>query len=695
MNPNNGRSIDGSVSTLNLAGTTTTQTPGTATAPGWTNPNNAKVIDTATATLTAGSVNTTQTAGTAATTQTAGVNDFGTTGNATGAPNSTLSSTTLSNTSSVAPGSATSSTVSGAADFTTTANATGTINGTYSTSTYANGGSGSVTLAGAAGFDNAPTAGFNSFTGPANAEAITGGTMTGSNSASYTSNAGSTTPGELRMTGYPDVPAGVVPTNVTLTVRHQESSTSPNVGVSVIVQDVSNNTLCTVTVPTQTSTNPASPFVSVNLGPTASGGTNCLSTATQINGVKLDYQVTKSSGSRNTTVSYLLDGMSLAVTYTGDTANRTLALSAFAPQLANPANTTVDAATLSVSHKETVNSNPQLVLSGVNIPAANTACTTIALTPSTVGATDSVNLLSRLTTTCGIAAANIPATINGLTATYVTHLSAAGTATVNLDGVNLALTATDTTVRTLTLSNISPTVSTSATNVIDKATLSFAHQEQTGATPTVTLVVTPGGGGTCSFPLSIRNSLTTETIDVTSCLNTPAKLNGATYAYQVHLVDSGNISQSVTVSVDGMSVAVIATDTANQTVALSAPAPAVPTGVTVDSSSLSFAHREAGGTANPRLVLSGVNITGNAGCNTIALTPQPTLATDTVNMYTQLTTNCGIAPANVAATLNGLTVTYTANLAATAGDGATQCDQPRGRRSEHRDDDEPEPRYTH
>ena len=135
-NPNNGKVIDTSVSTLNLAGTTTNQTPGTATAPGWTNPNNAKVIDNSSATLGVGSVNTTQTPGTAATTQTAGVNDFGTTANATGAPNSTLSSTTLANTSATAPGTATSSTVSGASDFATTTNATGHDQRHLSTSTY-------------------------------------------------------------------------------------------------------------------------------------------------------------------------------------------------------------------------------------------------------------------------------------------------------------------------------------------------------------------------------------------------------------------------------------------------------------------------------------------------------------------------------------------------------------------------------
>ncbi len=513
VNPNNGKVVDGSVSTLNLSGTTTTQVPGTATGAAFTNPNNAKTIDGSSATLATGSVNTTQTAGTAATTQTAGVNDFGTTGNATGAPNSTLSSATLANTYATTPGTATSSTVSGASDFTTATNATGTINGTYATSTYTNGGGGTVTLAPATGFDNSPTNGFNDFTAGANAEVISGGTMTTSNSANYSAGLFNTTGAEVRLTGFPATVTGV-PTNVVLTVRHQESSTS-SVGVSVLVQDSSNNTLCTIPVPAQTSTNPGAPFTSVNLGPTASGGNNCVTTAAQLNGIKLDYQITKTN--TFATVSFLLDGMSLAVTSSGDTTNRTLALSNFAPQLPNAANTTVDAATISIAHKETVNSNPQLVLSGVNIAAGNAACNTVTLTPSTTGATDTFNLLTQLTTNCGIAAANVAATINGLTATYVTHLSVTGTATVNLDGINLALTATDTTNRTLTLSNITPVVSISATNVVDKATLSFAHQEQVGGVgpaPVVTLVVTPGGGGSCSFPLTARSALTTETIDV-------------------------------------------------------------------------------------------------------------------------------------------------------------------------------------
>ena len=208
--------------------------------------------------------------------------------------------------------------------------------------------------------------------------------------------------------------------------------------------------------------------------------------------------------------------------------------------------------------------------------------------------------------------------------------------------------------------------------MIDSASLSFAHQEQVGGVgpaPIVNLVVTPGGGGSCSFPLTVRPTLTTETIDVTACLNTPAKLNGATYAYQVHLVDGGNISQSVTASVDGLTTTVGSTDTGNQTLGLSNPGPALTAGTVVDGSTLFFAHQEVTGTVNPRLVLTGGSIVGS--CN-IALPARAAPTTDQFNLYTQLTTTCGVATGNLVTTLNALTVTYTFNMSATAGDNQTQ-----------------------
>ena len=212
--------------------------------------------------------------------------------------------------------------------------------------------------------------------------------------------------------------------------------------------------------------------------------------------------------------------------------------------------------------------------------------------------------------------------------------------------------------------------------MIDKVTLSFAHQEQVGGigpAPTITLVVIPGGGGSCSFPLTVRPSLTTDTIDLASCLSTPTKLNGATYAYQLHLNDTGNVSQSVTASVDGLSAAVISTDTANQTFALSSPAPAVPAGATIDSSVLSFAHQETGGTVTHAWCSRAPTSGAAPSCTTINLTPRPSLTTDTFDLNAQLRTNCGIAAANIAATINGMTVTYVTNLTAVAGDGTSQA----------------------
>ena len=390
--PNNATGApDGTVSSLGINGSTTSQTPGTATGPTWTNANSGHAIDGSSATLGVASTSTLQTAGAAATTQTAGVNDFGTTGNATGAPNSTLSSTTLGNVYTTTPGTATSSTVSGSSDFATTANATGTINGTQSTATYTNSGSGSATLAPATGSENSPTSGFNDFTNPNNALSIgtAGSNMTtGGNSATYTSGCFFSCPsGEMRLAYTGSLPAAAVLSSATLQVRHYQTGSTAGT-LQVLVQNAAGTTTyCTKTVPANTASNAqGAPYSQVDL-------TGCLTTGAQANSVKIDYRV-QSSGTFGSTTFYL-DGMQLLLTYPGDTSNRTLAVSNFAPQLPNAANTTVDAATLSIAHQETANANPQLVLSGVNIAAGNPACNTINLTASTGGARPTPSTSSR------------------------------------------------------------------------------------------------------------------------------------------------------------------------------------------------------------------------------------------------------------------------------------------------------------
>ena len=222
---------------------------------------------------------------------------------------------------------------------------------------------------------------------------------------------------------------------------------------------------------------------------------------------------------------------------------------------------------------------------------------------------------------------------------------------MTVDGIGIAvLLPTDTATRTLTLSNISPSVSVSGTNTIDSVTLSFADQESGNGLPggglTPTLVVTPGGGGSCTFPMTMRAALTTDTFDLTSCLNTPAKINGATYAYQVHMTDTG-AAQSATASVDGMNVATVSTDGATHTITLSAPAPTVPAGNVPDTLTLTFAHQETGAGSSPTLVITPGSA---AACTPIALTSHAALTTDTIT----IPAGC----LNTVAKINGATYQY-------------------------------------
>ena len=72
------------------------------------------------------------------------------------------------------------------------------------------------------------------------------GTSSDANAANYTGNGHA----QLVLNGYPDIPANVVPTSVTLNVRHKEStSTTSNVALlEVNVLDSSNNQLCTADI---------------------------------------------------------------------------------------------------------------------------------------------------------------------------------------------------------------------------------------------------------------------------------------------------------------------------------------------------------------------------------------------------------------------------------------------------------------
>ncbi len=150
----------------------------------------------------------------------------------------------------------------------------------------------------------------------------------------------------------------------------------------------------------------------------------------------------------------------------------------------------------------------------------------------------------------------------------------------------------------------SPTPAVPAANTIDTVTLQIAHQETgTGTSPTLT--ITPGGAAACTaILLTPRAALTTDTVTVpANCLTTATRINGASYAYTVHLegTNGDGVTQSATTSVDGITVTTVSTDTSTHTLTLSAPTPAVPATVTIDNVTLQIAHQEAGSNANPTL----------------------------------------------------------------------------------------------
>lgn len=103
-----------------------------------------------------------------------------------------------------------------------------------------------------------------------------------------------------------------------------------------------------------------------------------------------------------------------------------------------------------------------------------------------------------------------------------------------------------------------PTISSTGTPTA--VTLRVAHRESAD-NGTRTVTVTAGGGGTCTFSLPYRSSLTSDTFTVPlSCLGTPTKINGMKIKYEV--ARSGQSATDYTYWLDGFELDVTYTDTA-------------------------------------------------------------------------------------------------------------------------------------
>ncbi len=436
----------------------------------------------------------------------------------------------------------------------------------------------------------------------------------------------------------PAMPVANVFDSVTVQIAHQEtgSSSSPTLtitpggaGACAPIALTSSAVLVTDTV-----TVPA----------------GCLNTAARINGASYAYSVHLNGANGdgitpNATTSE--DGIIVTIVST-DTSAHTLTLSAPAPAV--PAGATVDSVTLQIAHQETgSNPNPTLTIT----PGGAGACAAIPVTPRAVLTTDTV--------TVPVGCLASPTAINGASFAYKVQLTDNGSSqsfAVAEDGIRLTVVSTDNSVHTLTLSALAPAVPAGAT--LDSVTLQISHQE-TGSNANPTLTITPGGAGACAaIGLTTRAVLTTDTVTVPAgCLDTVAKVNGATFAYQVHLASNGT-SQATAVAEDGIRLTIVSTDNSVHTLTLSALAPAVPAGSTLDTVTLQISHQETGSNANPALVITP---NGAGACAAIALTPRAALTTDTVTVPAGCLTT--------AARINGATFAYQVHLISNGASQAT------------------------
>ncbi|MFN8035064.1 MAG: hypothetical protein U0V73_03955 [Acidimicrobiia bacterium] len=433
----------------------------------------------------------------------------------------------------------------------------------------------------------------------------------------------------------PAIAASASIDSAVLSVAHQE--TGSNANPRLVITPGGGGGAC-ATIPLT----PRAPLATDTIDVKASG---CLNTPVKLNGATVQYAVNLTDNGAAQSAPVALDGVTVTVGST-DTTNRAVTLSSFSPAVPTTGSTTLDSAVLSVAHQETgANVNPRLMIT----PGGGGSCASVALTPHATLTTDTIDVKAS-------GCLNTPAKINGATVQYVVNLSATGSAQsaiATLDGVKIDVNATDSAVRTLTLSNPLPAVPTAAGTTLDTAVLSIAHRE-TGTNVNPRLVITPGGGGgaCAAIPLTPRATLTTDTVDVkgSGCLNAVTKLNGATFVYQVNLTDNGG-AQSATVSVDGLRVDVVTTNTTNRGLTLSSWAPAL--SGAIDSAVLSVAHQETGAAVNPRLVITPGG--GGGACASVALAPRASLTTDTVDVKAS---GC----LNTATRLNGATVQYLVNL---------------------------------
>ncbi|MBV9922894.1 MAG: hypothetical protein JOY78_18850 [Pseudonocardia sp.] len=415
---------------------------------------------------------------------------------------------------------------------------------------------------------SSPASGNNSWGTPDAAKAIDGAPTTATvvNGGTATLNLGT-----FKSSAGTSIPADAQINSVRLRVAHGEGSTALLQAPKVTITPGTGGAACTVV-----GVNPRQGAPVEDSAPNYDvfniSGAPCLNDVSKINdSMKLTYSVSHCTGTANgcTTASTTdsVDGIWMDITYT--TGGR-LAWSPFDPASITPSSPTVPGACMSDRDSGSGwTKGVQFVFGGDSH---------VQLKSGKVELCDAPSVNKQEISVYGVRAAT-PTQVGPVTWTpqTITNGSTGFTNVTNgrvIDGSSASATLSSSTARTATLTQFSPSTwpipaanQIPAGSTINSVTLKVAHSESSSsqvATPTYT--VTPAASANCTGLAALTRhtgGIATDSIDVTACLNTLAKINGGvTVGYSV--ARSGS-SGSPTANLDGMSLAVTYTPPAQST----------------------------------------------------------------------------------------------------------------------------------
>ena len=417
---------------------------------------------------------------------------------------------------------------------------------------------GPVTLAATA--SPAPTTSAPGFTNPNNALVI-GETPTALSATTGTFN----TTNQVRWLttgGYaisPQIPGGASALTINARIVHSETFGTPTqvASLQLLVRNQADTaTLCTLTVP-PSATSGTSTDVSIALP------ANCLDAIALNNGAfSLRYQVTHGACGGGggqpvcANITSTLDGVQLLVSYTAP------ARASWDPTNASTVTATSPSVPGACVHDGDYgfnqNSGVQFVFGGnshVNLKAGSWELC------------DSFSSTHQEIVMYGVRSSSSGTQVGPVTWTPQNFTNGANPFTSPANGrivdgsVATASLTSGTPTRTMALTQFSPSTwpipganQIPAGSTINSVVLSVTHNESnTSQTAAPTVNVTPSGAGACgASALPEHTGLTSDTVDVTACLNTPDKLNGGASV----LFTASRSSGSPTESLDGMTLSV-------------------------------------------------------------------------------------------------------------------------------------------